>query len=327
MDTQQKNKLSLLHLDFDQFPDNANDALKQYANVITPNIKTQSELDDLLCTSSFDGIITKLGFVINESHIAQQPRLKFIASSTTGLNHIDVNAAQKSGIEIISLKGEYDFLASIKSTAEHTWLLILSILRNFVPAYKSVIEQDAWDRSKLMADELDGSTIGIIGYGRLGKILSTYAKAFGMKVLVNDIKDDLDSLTENTPLKELISQADVVVLMIDFNSENIGFWDESKFALMKPTAYFINTSRGELVNETDLIDALVYKKIKGAAVDVLNGDSGWTETCNIQNPLIKYAKHNSNLIITPHMGGYGKQSIYRTRLFISDKIVKYISIL
>lgn len=324
MGAQQKNKLNFLHLDFDQFPDAGNDALKQHADVLVPNITTQSELDVLLSKFQFDGIITKLGYVINETHIAQQNGLKFIASSTTGLNHIDVNAAQKYGVEIISLKGEYQFLSSIKSTAEHTWLLILSLIRNFVPAYKSVVEHGEWNRTSFMADELDGGTIGIIGYGRLGKIISNYAKAFGMKVLVNDIKD-IDASIPNTPLHELISKADVVVLMIDFNEKNIGFWDSLKFASMKPSSYFINTSRGELVNEQDLLDVLVNKKIKGAAVDVLNGDSGWTKKCDSGNPLIEYAKNNNNLLITPHMGGYGKQSIFRTRQFISEKIIKYIS--
>ncbi|HYG15756.1 MAG TPA: NAD(P)-dependent oxidoreductase, partial [Bacteroidia bacterium] len=105
--------------------------------------------------------------------------------------------------------------------------------------------------------------------------------------------------------------------------ENEKFMNAAKFNKLKHGAYFINTSRGELVDEDALLAALQSKKIKGAALDVLNDDSGWSGTVQGSFNLLNYARQHQNLLLTPHMGGYGKDSIARTREFVTDKFLKF----
>jgi len=122
----------------------------------------------------------------------------------------------------------------------------------------------------------------------------------------------------------LLNASDYVVLLINYDETNKNFIGSTAFNKMKKNAYFINTSRGELVNEEDLLRALISGKLKGAALDVLNGDSAWAGEVDGDNKLIEYASIHSNLIITPHMGGYGKDSIGRTRQFLTEKLLSKI---
>ena len=161
---------------------------------------------------------------------------------------------------------------------------------------------------------MDEKTIGIIGYGRLGKIVARYAQAFGMRVLVYDhhpenYKDHHG--IEPADLPGLLRRSDIVLLLISWSKENENFMDGSKFSQMKPDSYFINTARGELVDESALLEVLSTGKLKGAALDVLWNDSSWPANIVGSNKLCTYAQKNSNLLITPHMGGYGKDSLQK----------------
>ena len=122
-------------------------------------------------------------------------------------------------------------------------------------------------------------------------------------------------------LDNILKSSDYIILLINFTKENIRFIGKNEFIKMKEGAYFINTSRGELIDEEALISSLNSGKIKGAALDVLDGDSTWGIMVQGQNHLINYAKLNNNLLITPHMGGYGINSITQTRKFIVQKFL------
>ena len=191
----------------------------------------------------------------------------------------------------------------------------------------NVKKNKIWDRKPYISDELNNKKLGIVGFGRLGKIVSEYGKAFGMKVLAYDI----DKSKYNDPeidfkdnLDELLEQSDFIVLLISWNNENVNFFDSSKFNKIKKDSYFINTSRGEFMDSNALIDLLLNKKIKGAAIDVIDGDSAWESDQIISNNLIEYASKFDNLIITPHMGGYGKDSITSTRTFVTQLFLNII---
>jgi D-3-phosphoglycerate dehydrogenase len=263
--------------------------------------------------------------MIDEDVLNLQSKLKYIVTPTTGLNHIDISLAHKRGIQVVSLKGEVDFLKTIKSTAEHTWALLLAITRNIVAAHNSVSQFGNWDRKSFEAGETDGKTIGIIGFGRLGKIVARYAKAFGMTVLINDTNlSEVDNLQEgflHVELHELLRHSDYIVLLISWSQENQGFFNRYMFEKMKPGAFFINTSRGELVDQDALLHYLQNGRLAGAALDVLDGDSSWEFRVKGEKKLLLYAKKNKNLIITPHMGGYGTVSIAKTRIFIAQKFI------
>ena len=316
-------QLKILHLEANRY---SSQAIKKISSLgrltIAESQLDQEGLKTLLSNEDFDIIFTKLGLYLGVEELQVQPKLRCVATPTTGLNHIDIEAAKGQGIEIISLKGESDFLASIQSTAEHTWSLLLSGARNLVPASQSTLEGQ-WDRECFLADELNTKTLGIIGFGRLGKILFRYAKAFQMKILLNDINPEVfdeSSSPYSVELTELLQNSDYIVLLVDYRVENTGMINKSCFDLMKRSAYFINTSRGELVDEEALLNALQKNELKGAALDVIAGDSTWNMLPN-NHPLIVYANQNNNLLVTPHMGGYGKVSITKTRDFIVDKLL------
>lgn len=319
--------MRLLHLEAERYSDNSLSILKQKFDVVILSCESQSALEKFLEQEKFEIIFTRLGLYISKEIIELQPSLKFIVTPTTGLNHIDTIAAEEKKVTIFSLKGEEIFLSSIKSTAEHTWALLLSLIRNIKPA-TTCVEQGKWDRNPFLCDELDGKTLGIIGYGRLGKIVAGFAKAFNMKVLVNDVNPIQYEHNPTTiipsDLDNLLKESDYVILMIAYSLENQNFINKEKLEKVKKGAYFINTSRGELVNEVDLLEALQNGQLKGAALDVLNKDSEWDGKVQGSQQLIQYAKENSNLLITPHIGGYGINSILKTRDFVTQKLLQNI---
>ena len=315
----------ILLLENENYPLSAISKLEEFFDVVIKEFNNQSQFDIYLKSNSFFAIFTKLGLYIGEQQISTQSELKYIVTATTGLNHIDLNYSTKTNIKIISLKGEFDFLRNIKSTAEHTWMLILAISRNLYPAISDVKINSKWNRRLYLADELNDKTIGIIGYGRLGKIIAEYAKIFGMNILAYDNDDSTFSNTDlsyKSSLNNLLTNADYIVLLISWNEKNIKFFNSEMFNVLKKGAYFINTSRGELVDEKALLDSLKSNKISGAAIDVLDGDSSWGSESYISNDLLKYSSTNHNLLITPHMSGYGRTSIYKTREFIINLFLK-----
>lgn len=319
-------EMKILHLEFDEYPTTSIEKLQEFAQVISYRVESEEELIEYLKSNQFDVIFTRIGLFISEKLMISQNNLKYIVTSTTGLNHIDTDAANILGIKIISLKGETEFLNNIKSTAEHTWTLLLCLIRNILPATEDVIKNGGWNRIPFLADELNGKTIGIIGFGRLGKIISSYAKAFGMQILITEKNPEKVSIEfETVQLSNLLNRSDFVCLMIDYSLENVGFMSKECFSAMKKGAYFVNTSRGELVDQNALIDFLENGRLKGAALDVVDGDSGWANEYSGDQRLLEYARLNRNLIITPHMGGYGKTSIYKTREFIVNKFINNIN--
>lgn len=318
--------MRILHLEHSRYPSEMLDQLAGSFELDLFDCGDQGTLYARLKERQYEVIFARLGLMIDKRVMDFQPHLAFIVTPTTGLNHIDVEEANSRGIEIISLKGESEFLSNIKSTAEHTWGLLLSLVRHIPAAHKEVLN-GSWDRSNFLSDELQGKTLGIIGYGRLGKIVAQYGITFGMDVLVHD-KVEAGHLAlplRRTSLQSLLLESDFVVLLISWSLENENFMNDNGFRLMKDGSYFINTSRGELVDENSLLNALQSGKLRGAALDVLRNDSSWDGKVNGSDKILEYARRHSNVIVTPHMGGYGKDSIAKTRTFVTEKFISEIN--
>ena len=246
------------------------------------------------------------------------PKLTTIATNTTGLNHVDLDEAAKRKIAVVSLKGEYEFLSDIRATAEHTIGLALALLRK-IPAAHNHASAGGWDRYPFKGHELYEQTAGIIGYGRLGKIVAGYFKAFGMKVLVCDpnVADTPDDVLK-VQLDELVRQSDVISLHVDYRPENNQMIDKSVFDHVKQGAVFINTARGELVNESDLLAALNSGRLAGAALDVVASEH---TNSDVRAALVQYTIGNDNLILTPHIGGNTFESHFKTEEFLAQKLL------
>ena len=230
------------------------------------------------------------------------PSLKIIASPSTGTNHINLNDAEKRSIKVYSLKGT-EVVNTIKASSEFTFNLMLSTIRKTPYAFQGVLNGE-WRESeeKYRGRELDGLTLGIIGFGRIGSNLAKYSKAFNMNILAYDpyVKISNPDIQPCDSLDDLLPEPDVVAVCVHLNEETKGMINASVFQQMKERAYFINTSRGDVVNEHDLIAYLKNGKILAAGVDVISDE--FMGNIN-KHPLIQYARKHNNLIITPHIAG------------------------
>jgi len=243
------------------------------------------------------------------------PSLKWIVTPTTGLNHIDLVAAKSRAISVLSLKGHSDFLRRVCATAEHTMALIFALLRH-LPRAVDHVRAGGWDRDLFCGSELDGKTVGIVGYGRLGRLLAGYLSVFGVRILTTDKPGCSDEGL--LPLDQLLAESHIVSLHVDYTEANRGFFGPEAFAAMKPGAFFINTARGELVDEVALLDALHSGRLAGAALDVLADEDA---TGMADHPLVAYATRHDNLIITPHIGGCTGESMEKTEAYAAELLL------
>jgi len=272
-----------------------------------------------------DVIIAPLGFYLGREKIDQAQNLKIIASNTTGVPHIDVEYAVRKGIKVVSLKDYPDFLNTITPTAELTFGLIIALIRRIPWGFNSVCE-GIWNRRLFGGvSMLSRMSLGIAGLGRLGKMVASYGKCFGMNVYFYDpyVKEShLNGLKRVDTLKELVSTSDVVSMHIPHNPETENLFNERIFSRFKLGAFLINTSRGELIDFSALLNSLENKLLAGAALDVFEGEyeEGFSKKF-LTHPLLEYAKKHDNLILTPHIGGSTYDAWRLTEEFTLNKVI------
>jgi len=231
---------------------------------------------------------------VNRELIDAAPELKIIARAGAGLDNVDTQYAHEKGIVVCFTPD-----ANSLSVAELALGLMLSLLRK-VPEARQDTLTGGWNRIKFTGSELHGKTLGLIGMGRIGTLTATRAKAFGMKIIAADpyLSADAPHLKqldgELVSLDELLTQADVVSCHSPLTPDTRKLLTYRHFCLMKPTAFFINTSRGEVVDESGLTQALLEHKLAGAALDVRE-----TEPPK-QCPL----NQMENVILTPHIAAF-----------------------
>lgn len=268
----------------------------------------------------FDVLWVRLRHRIDSALLDHAPRLRAIATPTTGLNHIDMEGAAKRDVQVFSLRGEVEFLKDVRATAEHTIALMLGLLRK-LPAATASVRDGAWERDSFKGAELYQKTVGIVGYGRVGRIVGRYLRAFGAHVLVTDPRVDPESSQEDVEivsLSELLSRSDLVTVHVDLRMDTANFFGWDEFRRMKPGAWFVNTSRGELVVEEALLEALASGHLSGAALDVLKGEIG-NEAA--KSALARYAREHNRLLITPHIGGCTFESMEKTEIFLAKRVL------
>lgn len=267
-----------------------------------------------------------LKYKIDKEWLNRMPNLKVVGWQGTGLNHIDVKALKERGVKLISLRGRKGFLKNIPSTAEQTMGLLLAAVRHLPWSFDAVINKNSWDRVQWRGMQLYQKTIGLIGFGRLGRIMSRYAKAFGMKVISYDPHVSKSLMkrvgAQKVNLDELLKKSDIVSLHATLTDKNHNLLQEEHFQMMKPNAVLVNTARGELIEKGALEKALSNRWISRAAIDVM-----WDEQSDgghlAGNPLVEYAKANKNLIIVPHLGGATFEAMEVTQEIIADLVKKY----
>ena len=291
----------------------ANNVLLTLSKITYVSPKTDSELKQVL--TQYDIFWFRLNHKLTRE-ILTDVKCKYIVCAATGLDHIDITACNDFGIRVISLKDEAKFLKEVRATAEHTLNLMLTLIKKSKKAYNHV-ESGQWNRNLFQGRELYKKNIGILGYGRLGKIVADYTEALGMQVYYYDIESKKSKSTHNScgSLSELSEKSDILSIHIPYNSDTHHLLNKVSLSNLKQTSNIINTSRGGVINENDVLNLLENNKIAGYATDVLYGEP------NISNhPLVAYAQENENVIITPHIGGNTYESIEKTEYFVAKKL-------
>jgi len=251
----------------------------------------------------------------SKKFLQQFKNLKILASSTTSIEFIDIDYCKKKKIKVLSLENEQKFLSSISPTAEHTFGLILLITRKYISAINSV-EKFRFNRRPLGGHRmLSKMCLGIIGYGRLGKLVKKIASGFSMKIISCDIKDK----NYKKKLKKIKEYSDIISLHIP-SKRNKNFFSREKFKGIKRPFYLINTSRGDIVDEKFILRLLKTKKILGYATDVL--DKEFNSNFKIKKNLIFKNRNKYNIVITPHIGGSTIDAWQLTENRVIKKLIK-----
>ncbi len=246
---------------------------------------------------------------IDKNIIDSLPNLKYIGETATGYNNIDVSYANKKGIVVTNVPSY-----GTNAVAQYTFALLLELCHN-VGLHSDDVMNGGWIKSKDMSYwktpliELYGMTMGIIGYGAIGKRVGEIAKAFGMKVIAYNGKD-------NKKFEELLRESDVISLHAPLNESTQSIINKDTIAKMKDGVFIVNTARGPLIVEEDLIDALNSKKIAGAALDVVK-----KEPMEKDSVLVGV----ENLIVTPHIAWAPRSARNRLMNTVYHNLKSYIN--
>ena len=280
--------------------DGAVDLINKFGKVIyKPNIK-KSELKNTLIENKITHIFTnpnKQNFILNHI-VLDGTNVEVINTCSTGLNHIDLDYCKIKDIEVWSLKKDYELINDLPSTSELAFGLMMSLLR-FIPTSFHSVKDGNWDYQPYVGHQVKGKTIGIIGYGRLGKIMCDLFSGWGVKLLATDPYARITT-ARGVSLDELLEKSDVVFLHTHVTEETKNMVNDEFIQKMKDGSFLINTARGELVNEDSILTALEQRKLKGYATDVIRDEFGDYKNSKLVE---KSIEPNSKIIITPHIGG------------------------
>jgi len=270
---------------------------------------SQEELTDRI--KGYDAIVVGMEEKITEGVLDAAVRLKVIAKHGAGVDNIDVGAATKKGIPVVSAAG-----ANSDAVADLTIGLFISLARRIPFADRSV-KEGKWPR--IAGLQMNGKVLGIIGLGQIGKKVARRATGFDMKVLSYDVVKD-EPFAEKwgityLPLEEVLAQADFISIHIPLIPSTRGLIGEKELRLMKKDSFLVNVSRGTIVDEEALYRALNEGRIRGAALDVFGQEPAG------ENPLLKL----DNFISTPHMAGYTQEALIETGMICVRAIVEVLN--
>ena len=251
---------------------------------------------------------------IDATYLDRAPNLKMICSATVGYDNIDVTECTKRGIAVSNSRGSLT-----EAVADLALLHIIAAFRHVAEGLQWA-RDGRWPNGPMpIGDDVAGTTLGIVGLGAIGMAVAKRARACNMNVIYHNRQrrsDDGDVDARYVPFETLLGTADCIVLLIPLNAETQGMIGAAQFALMKPTAYFVNAARGAIVDTAALIDALTTQKIAGAALDVTD-----PEPIAPDHPLLTLP----NVFITPHIGTATRQTRERMSMFGAQNLVAGIA--
>ena len=287
--------------------------LPQIADVDWHEPDHQHLLDHI---GEYDAHLCALQVRFDKAVIARAKRLKFLSTPSTGTDHIDCADLAAAGIELLSNKTEFAMLDQVTATAELAWGLILAAVRK-IPWGHNTAMQGIWARERFRGHQIAYKTLGILGVGRLGKMVATYGNAFRMRVLGCDVKTLDVPGVQQVDFDTLLRESDVISIHIHLTEETRNLLSKKEFDKMKDGVVIVNTSRGAIINEADFHAALQSGKVRAAGLDVIEGE--W-RTDLVNHPLIQYAREHENVVIMPHLGGITWESQLMAFEFTANKL-------
>jgi len=256
----------------------------------------------------YDALIVRSATSVSAGLLEHAGKLKVIGRAGTGVDNVDVAAATRRGIIVANAPG-----SNMVAAAEHAFGLLLSIARN-IPQAHAALTQGRWERKRFAGVELADKVLGIVGFGRIGQLVATRARAFGMRVVVFDPFVSAERCRElqvsSATLENLLLQADFVTLHAPLTAETRHLIDAERLHLMKPGVRIVNAARGDLVDLDALADALQSGHVAGAALDV------FPEEPYTEGPILGL----ENVVVTPHLGASTQEAQDRAGVIVAEQV-------
>jgi glyoxylate reductase len=259
-----------------------------------------------------DGLICLLTEKINDEFLRAAPKLRIAANVAVGFDNIDVAACTKRGVAATNTPGVLD-----ETTADFAWTLLMAVARRLGEgeALARSGNWKGWDLDQLVGTDVWGKTLGIVGFGRIGRAVARRAGGFQMKVIYTDaqrVPEGVEKELNATfcEMNTLLAESDFISVHVPLLPETRGLFDAPKFYRMKPTAFLINTSRGPVVDEAALVAALEERKIAGAALDVYENE-----------PFIHPGLKRANVVLAPHIASASLETRTKMACIAANNVV------
>ena len=259
-----------------------------------------------------DGLICLLTEKVNEELLRVAPKLRIAANVAVGFDNIDVAACTKRGVAVTNTPGVLD-----ETTADFAWTLLMAVARRLSEgeALARSGNWKNWDLDQLVGTDVWGKTLGIVGFGRIGRAVARRASGFQMKVIYTDavrapagVESELKA--EFREMNALLGESDFISVHVPLLPETRGLFDAAKFSRMRPTAFLINTSRGPVVNEAALVAALEGGKLAGAGLDVYESE-----------PFISPGLKRANVVLAPHIASASLETRTKMACIAAENVV------
>ncbi len=275
-----------------------------------PKITKEELLENV---EGYDALVVRSRTKVDAAVMARATKLKIVGRPGTGLDNVDLVAANAKGVEVVNSPE-----ALVEGVAEHVIGLMLALARS-IPEADSVMKSGKWEKDRFVGTELKGKTLGIAGLGRIGRRVGDVARALGMNLIGYDVieipREILSSLgCRMVDLDTLFSSADFITLHVPLTNETRHLVDTRRLSLMKPGAFLVNTSRGEVIDEAALLGALGAGRIGGAALDVFE-----------KEPPSLVLANAPRLITTPHIAGQTRDAQTAAITSVGSKISKFFA--
>lgn len=282
-------------------------------------LHTDYDREDVLQNiKDYDGIVVRSKLVLDKEILDKAERLRFIARLGAGMDAIDVDYAESKGIVCLNSPE-----GNRTAVGEHALGLLLCLFNKMIVADRQV-RQGLWLREENRGLEIEGKTIGIIGYGNMGRSFAKRLSGFDCEVLAYDKykKDYSDSYAKEASLEEIFAQSDVLSFHVPLTEETKFMANASFFDNFSKPFYLINTSRGKVVKTKDLLEAIRAGKIKGAGLDVLEFEAFSNEFDSTSLPEeLKELFLMDNVVFSPHVAGWTVESYYKLPYYLAEKII------